>query len=673
MSQVKNLRAMFENKGDKSPPDRGRSPGVSASTTSSAGAKGSVSPRPLSKVRTNFVAIEKDGRIGLRRDPSGESSLSRRRMSGETDVESTATFTDKPIFASTHDGSQSTHEQDASEARTHSPERPFELENTADATKPVPLILRTSDDGTQTKTEPSGNPQPAVTAVSAVTKSKALDPVSLNKGRKEEVPQTKRPVSSSTPTLSRSAQIAPSPSATARPTAKEPTLPASPLGPPKRDSSNPAKKATGKQVEHVRQAKAATTVQKTRPLSPKPHRLKGPSSGESGFIKPKPKSPTKPVNLPSSLTAPTASSVSRESASRNAAPKQTGGTHHPIAPSQALARSSSSRASARNRALTQPKSTTSRPKPSVGPPPSKPFDLDRNIVKRPAHIDESFLARMTRPTQSSSSKAAERSPSTPPKSGVSRSSGTVKGSSPQHASSRRLPRTTVLKPVENLRLLVSKGTSDPRRTTEASNEGTDKADTSVRNSTDACTSFDTVPRDSDDFNDRSSTKSPIRRDEDSICLAPQGDSILNSQEGDEMEEQLVSARNNGLLSGTDSAAAVEPGTKESEEPKHEISEPVDLSDVASPASKRTMNLRKSEADVVFETELNAADTSIEVFDGDSMTKAGETRDDSRLETEPAYDTFPRSNNQADIEGLNHSPRHHVQSEAPTGETDLVST
>ncbi|QPG95787.1 hypothetical protein C2857_002059 [Epichloe festucae Fl1] len=31
MSQVKNLRAMFENKGDSSPPDRGRSPGISPS------------------------------------------------------------------------------------------------------------------------------------------------------------------------------------------------------------------------------------------------------------------------------------------------------------------------------------------------------------------------------------------------------------------------------------------------------------------------------------------------------------------------------------------------------------------------------------------------------------------------------------------------------------------
>ncbi|KAF4507614.1 hypothetical protein G6O67_004093 [Ophiocordyceps sinensis] len=103
MSQVRNLRAMFENKGDKSPPDRGRSPGVSTSSANPIGASGPGSPRPLSKVRTNFVAIERDGRIGLRRDHSGESSLSRRRMSIETDAESSSTFPDKPVTTSSDD------------------------------------------------------------------------------------------------------------------------------------------------------------------------------------------------------------------------------------------------------------------------------------------------------------------------------------------------------------------------------------------------------------------------------------------------------------------------------------------------------------------------------------------------------------------------------------------
>ncbi|KAF5017427.1 hypothetical protein F66182_10646, partial [Fusarium sp. NRRL 66182] len=93
MSQVKNLRAMFENKGDTSPPDRGRSSGAS---TPVQGTNGTESPRPLSKVRTNFVAIEKDGRIGLQRDPSHESSVSRRRLSMETDAESVSTVPDKP-------------------------------------------------------------------------------------------------------------------------------------------------------------------------------------------------------------------------------------------------------------------------------------------------------------------------------------------------------------------------------------------------------------------------------------------------------------------------------------------------------------------------------------------------------------------------------------------------
>ncbi|KAH6976917.1 hypothetical protein BKA56DRAFT_58938 [Ilyonectria sp. MPI-CAGE-AT-0026] len=96
MSQVRNLRAMFENKGDTSPPDRGRSSGASTPTPTP-GANGTESPRPLSKVRTNFVAIEKDGRIGLRRDPSHESTVSRQSLSMDTDADSTTSGPDRPV------------------------------------------------------------------------------------------------------------------------------------------------------------------------------------------------------------------------------------------------------------------------------------------------------------------------------------------------------------------------------------------------------------------------------------------------------------------------------------------------------------------------------------------------------------------------------------------------
>src|SRR5947207_2021288 len=70
---VRNLRAMFENKTDESntsPPSRGRSPG---SVTSN----GSKTPRPLSKVRANFVAVERNGQLGLQlgsKKTVGESS-----------------------------------------------------------------------------------------------------------------------------------------------------------------------------------------------------------------------------------------------------------------------------------------------------------------------------------------------------------------------------------------------------------------------------------------------------------------------------------------------------------------------------------------------------------------------------------------------------------------------
>lgn len=52
--------------------------------------------------------------------------------------------------------------------------------------------------------------------------------------------------------------------------------------------------------------------------------------------------------------------------------------------------------------------------PSIGPPP-KPVAKDHPVPKKEAHVDESFLARMMRPTQASSSKTAEKVPTTPPK------------------------------------------------------------------------------------------------------------------------------------------------------------------------------------------------------------------------------------------------------------------
>jgi hypothetical protein len=141
-----------------------------------------------------------------------------------------------------------------------------------------------------------------------------------------------------------------------------------------------------------------------------------PSPPQTGFHKPRPKSPTKPVKLPASLTAHTASSgsktanappPSRQSLSRASGNIQSGSTRSP-----SRATTSSKTGPTRNPSTL--KSATNRP--SLGPPPN-------NLKKQPskttlsstAPADEGFLARMMRPTTSSASKTAEKAPATPPK------------------------------------------------------------------------------------------------------------------------------------------------------------------------------------------------------------------------------------------------------------------
>ncbi|KAI2604123.1 uncharacterized protein GGS25DRAFT_448884 [Hypoxylon fragiforme] len=88
MSGVRNLRAMFEQRGENNPPDRGRSPGSPSPTDS---------PRPLSKVRTTFVAVEKDGILGLRRQHSGDSaSVESGKESIETEPITSQPVSEKP-------------------------------------------------------------------------------------------------------------------------------------------------------------------------------------------------------------------------------------------------------------------------------------------------------------------------------------------------------------------------------------------------------------------------------------------------------------------------------------------------------------------------------------------------------------------------------------------------
>ncbi|KAF5672141.1 hypothetical protein FDENT_10660 [Fusarium denticulatum] len=416
MSQVKNLRAMFENKGDTSPPDRGRSSGASTPVQGSGtGNSGTESPvRPLSKVRTSFVAIEKDGRIGLRRDPSHESSVSRRRLSMDTDAESVSTIPDKPS-ASLEDAPRASkpffqeaipesprHQTDPPKTPTEqmgaiSDEPSVNPDKKVDAEEPSPSLLpaepataepasangKTKAENTKEAKLPKETAPAATVKASAPKKATTTRPSTISTKAPNTKPPAKSP-SATRPTASATHKPEPKPAPKAAPAPKKETKPAPRTTP---TATRPS---------------ATNTTKKPQPLKPTP--------SDAPFVKPKPKSPTKPVHLPASLMAPTASSGAK-----------TGRQVLPSASSQNLSVPArpASRASATGAGVSTGKtvkrqpSNVGRSRPSLGPPPKKTSDPAH--PKKEAPVDESFLARMMRPTQASAQKTSEKVPTTPPK------------------------------------------------------------------------------------------------------------------------------------------------------------------------------------------------------------------------------------------------------------------
>ncbi|GKU03106.1 hypothetical protein FLAG1_05588 [Fusarium langsethiae] len=437
MSQVKNLRAMFENKGDTSP-ERGRSSG--ASTPVQGTSVVSESPRPLSKVRTNFVAIEKDGRIGLQRDPSHESSVSRRRLSMDTDAESVSTVPDRPS-ASLEDaprGNKPFFQEDIPESPRHPIDPPKTPTEQMGAVTDEPSV---NPDKQIDKEESSPSLLPAEPAL-AEPASEEPAPVSPKKEIKEEKPEAVptaptvpaahatpaatngKPKASTVKELAPAAIVkaaTPKKTTTTRPSAvsTKATSTKPPTSTAHRSETKPTPKTALAAKKEPRQA-SATTSTATRPsattASKKPQPLK-PTTSDTGFVKPKPKSPTKPVQLPASLMAPTAASGAKTG--RHAQPSASSQNLNVPARPGSRASATGTSASAGKTVKRQP-SNVGRPRPSLGPPPKKPSDSTH--AKKEAPVDEGFLARMMRPTQASSSKTAEKVPTTPPKKTAKRSS-----------------------------------------------------------------------------------------------------------------------------------------------------------------------------------------------------------------------------------------------------------
>lgn len=165
-------------------------------------------------------------------------------------------------------------------------------------------------------------------------------------------------------------------------------------------------------------AKAKPTVAETKKTTTKPAASAPPpkastTTSPGGFVKPKPRSPTRPVRLPSHLTAPTAASAAKhgeEAAAQKPARKpSTASRPAPKAPAPAAKTQSSRTSLAPSTAA--PKRPASRASTAAG-------------------ASDGFLARMMRPTASSSSKTHDK-PASPPRRGAAATKVPTKPKAPE--------------------------------------------------------------------------------------------------------------------------------------------------------------------------------------------------------------------------------------------------
>ncbi|KAK6821034.1 hypothetical protein PG987_015434 [Apiospora arundinis] len=371
MSGVKNLRAMFEQKTGDSPPDRGRSPPGSASGSvklvrpvvtlllrprianqialySANSPTPSQSPRPLSKVRLNFVAIEKDGRIGLQREPSRESaSVSDRRQSNESESTTPAPVSEKGDVFSDNMA------QNAAAFRTNLANEPIPESPRQAVTPPSRWSPKVSP-----RVSPKISPQKGTETPDIVPNS--------NPDKITDEEETKTKLTAADPTTS--AALHPNggdDKSTANGVAKNGTNAT-------KTKTSPIS-TTGKTTAKAPKSPLAAPKSSVRASSAKP------TTPQKSAAPPKVKSPTRPAKLPASLTTHTAASALKTGAQAptKAQPAQretlsrTSGNHLTVnhAPARPHSRNSATTAAAPPKTLKRQNSTINRPRPSIGPPP----------------------------------------------------------------------------------------------------------------------------------------------------------------------------------------------------------------------------------------------------------------------------------------------------------------
>ncbi|KAF2867190.1 hypothetical protein BDV95DRAFT_582791 [Massariosphaeria phaeospora] len=323
-----------------------------------------------------------------------------------------------------------------------------------EASKLVENKVRTNGTTATTNGRAAQKKPPAISTIKASTakasSSKSPLPKSPGVARLPKTPTTPKPAPS--PSFTKS----PAPTkAQPKPTAKEPAKVPAPK--PGRASLRAPTSSTTTTASATTKTKAPAPETK-KPAVSKPTTSSAPKAGTTtspgGFKKPKPRSPTRPVRLPSHLIAPTAASAAK---------------HDDDATAQKVVK----KPSIASRPPPKTAAPTRTPRTSLVPSTAPGKRPDSRASTRGAP-DEGFLARMMRPTASSASKTHDK-PASPPRKGAS-----VKASSkPQsHDGAMAKGKKKVEEAASKIKAVVSNGHNE-EHDTEHDTEPINTAETTV--------------------------------------------------------------------------------------------------------------------------------------------------------------------------------------------------
>ncbi|EMC94646.1 hypothetical protein BAUCODRAFT_554759 [Baudoinia panamericana UAMH 10762] len=440
-SAVRSLRSIFETKSAEGSPDtRGRSITVFSDQQSS---------RPTSSIRASFVPVEapakmadeeggekkglpeakRESSAGLRRGSFSESNDGGSLLALKKTVSKEAERREKDSNVA------EAIPEIAAESAAVTPLMPPQSKDKADETiEDSPLAQKVDrqpanpDKPTTAAEEEPVEMKPGIpTDEDAVSGGQALPPVAENlkpDAMDEDIVETQpsaegtsheeTPAAKTTGNVTRTPKKEqkavtkggsigkPKSVSTKAPSKAAPNSPRSPISHPKTPISAKAHTTTDRTVSSSEQpAKKSSRSSLTNPTAASVARAAASSDRSvSTSSKPSPQSKssrpregTKPVELPSRLTAPTASSRARHEAAT--VPLTTNGNRH-------------ASASSRNPMSAATRSSRPTPRSSLGAPGPRPESRTSGAANKKPHADGSFLERMMRPTAASSNRTHEK-------------------------------------------------------------------------------------------------------------------------------------------------------------------------------------------------------------------------------------------------------------------------